>query len=82
MQNKCYYSILYYIVVWENFTIGVFRVKNFMLRYFHLLGYKYVHLLPIYVTGFAKTDRIITTSLMFNIVTTLSHCPDTPTIRL
>ena len=23
-------------------------MKNFMLKYFHLLGYKYVHLLPIY----------------------------------
>ena len=25
-------------VVWEKFTVGIFHVKNFMLKYFHLLG--------------------------------------------
>ena len=36
-------------VVWKNFTVGIFHVKNFMLKYFHLLGYKYVHLLAVYL---------------------------------
>ena len=45
--------------------------------------------ISVYVTGFAKTDRIVTTVeiqflVLFNIVAiyTFTHCPDIPTTRL
>ena len=39
------------------------------------------------VTGFAKTDQIVTTVeiqfiVLFNIVATFTHCPDIPTTGL
>ena len=51
-SSRIYDNLAKCTVVWENFTVGIFHVKKFMLKYFHLLGYnlgyKYVHLLPIY----------------------------------
>ena len=36
--NLLYKSSISHTVVWEKFTVGIFHVKNFMLKYFHLLG--------------------------------------------
>ena len=51
-QNQ-YSTYMYNIEVIEYRSLGKFHSWNFscekfMLKYFHLLGYKYVHLLPTY----------------------------------